>query len=252
MKVSLSNMNATDKPIDALSPPSSPPLPKVIISCAMTLDGYLDDSSTQRLLLSNEEDFDRVDALRASCDAILVGANTIRQDNPRLLIRSDERREKRKQQGKPEDLLKITLTQSGRISPQAAFFTTGQQPKWVYCPTGTETHLKQHLGAQANILPLDTSSSVCKKILRDLAASPHAIQRLMVEGGGNMIRLFLTEQCADELHIAIAPFFVSQTQAPRCFPLGTYLQTAQNPMTLQSIHQLGDMAILVYHLNRGS
>ena len=48
-----------------------------------------------RLLLSNDADFDRVDAVRAACDAILVGAATVRNDNPRLLVRSQTRRDER-------------------------------------------------------------------------------------------------------------------------------------------------------------
>jgi riboflavin biosynthesis pyrimidine reductase len=45
-----------------------------------------------RLLLSNDADFDRVDAERAASDAILAGANTIRRDNPRLLVQSHPRK----------------------------------------------------------------------------------------------------------------------------------------------------------------
>ena len=52
--------------------------PYVLLSCAMSIDGYLDDGSGERLLLSNEADLDRVDAVRAGSDAILVGAATIR------------------------------------------------------------------------------------------------------------------------------------------------------------------------------
>ena len=49
----------------------------------MSLDGYLDSATDERLLLSNDADFDRVDEVRAGCDAILVGAATVRNDNPR-------------------------------------------------------------------------------------------------------------------------------------------------------------------------
>ena len=66
--------------------------PYTLLSCGMSLDGYLDSATIARLQLSNDADFDRVDAVRASCDAILVGANTVRTDNPRLLVRSSERR----------------------------------------------------------------------------------------------------------------------------------------------------------------
>ncbi|WP_026412881.1 dihydrofolate reductase family protein [Actinomadura oligospora] len=54
----------------------------MLLSCAASVDGYIDDATEERLLLSNDEDFDRVDDVRASVDAILVGANTIRKDNP--------------------------------------------------------------------------------------------------------------------------------------------------------------------------
>ncbi|WP_186449776.1 dihydrofolate reductase family protein, partial [Nocardioides sp. J9] len=66
--------------------------PYVLLSCSVSLDGYLDSAGEGRLLLSNDADFDRVDEVRAGCDAILVGAATVRNDDPRLLVRSEERR----------------------------------------------------------------------------------------------------------------------------------------------------------------
>lgn len=84
--------------------------PYVLLSCAMSIDGYLDDTTAVRLLLSNDADFDRVDAVRAECDAILVGANTIRKDNPRLLVRSQARRDDRIARGLPASPTKVTLT----------------------------------------------------------------------------------------------------------------------------------------------
>lgn len=47
--------------------------PYVLLSVATSLDGYIDDMNEARLMLSNEEDFDRVDEVRAGVDAILVG-----------------------------------------------------------------------------------------------------------------------------------------------------------------------------------
>ena len=72
--------------------------PYTMLSCSVSLDGYLGDR-TPRLALSNDADFDRVDEVRASCDAIMVGAVTVRTDNPRLLVRSPARRDERKARG---------------------------------------------------------------------------------------------------------------------------------------------------------
>ena len=73
--------------------------PYVLLSCGMSIDGYVDSPTDERLLLSNSADFDRVDEVRAGCDAILVGAGTIRRDNPRLLVRDETRRKDRVARG---------------------------------------------------------------------------------------------------------------------------------------------------------
>ena len=76
--------------------------PYVVLSCAISLDGCLDSTGPDRLVLSGAEDLDRVDGERAEADAIMVGAGTIRRDNPRLLVRSARRRAARAARRLPE------------------------------------------------------------------------------------------------------------------------------------------------------
>src|SRR5690625_3690506 len=196
-----------------------PDRPYVLLSCAASIDGYIDDTSDTRLLLSNDEDFDRVDAVRASCDAILVGANTIRADNPRLLVRSQERRDTRIANGQPESPLKVTVTRDGDLDPDARFFTTGTVDKLVYTETPGLTQAQDKLSDVATIVdaghPLDLD-----RLLADLAT--RGVQRLMVEGGSHMHTLFLTSDAADELHLVIAPFFVGDPDAPRFVNPGAF------------------------------
>src|SRR5690242_20008480 len=96
--------------------------PYVLLSAAMSVDGYLDDTSPERLRLSNAADFDRVDQVRAESDAILIGANTMRRDNPRLLVNSDERRAQRVADGKPAYPLKVTVTRTGDLAADLKFW----------------------------------------------------------------------------------------------------------------------------------
>ena len=81
--------------------------PYVLLSVAMSIDGLINDTTPDGLPLSNEADFDRVDQVRAECDAILIGAGTLRNDNPRMTIKNPERRAQRLAAGKPEHLAKI-------------------------------------------------------------------------------------------------------------------------------------------------
>src|SRR3954471_4838828 len=96
--------------------------PYTLLSCGVSIDGYLGSASPQRLRLSNDADFDRVDEVRASCDAILVGAATVRNDNPRLLVRSPARREKRLSRGLCASPIKVTVTGRGELDAGADFF----------------------------------------------------------------------------------------------------------------------------------
>ena len=89
--------------------------PYVLLSCSMSIDGYVDGVTDERLLLSNDADFDRVDGVRAACDAILVGARTIRRDNPRLLVRSEARRAQRVANGLHPTPIKVTVLYPGYI-----------------------------------------------------------------------------------------------------------------------------------------
>ena len=106
--------------------------PYTLLSCCVSIDGYIGNAAS-RLLLSNEADFDRVDAVRASCDAILVGAETVRVDNPRLLVRSEARREDRAARGLPESPIKVTVTRRAELDARADFFNAGDAEKIVYC-----------------------------------------------------------------------------------------------------------------------
>ncbi len=115
-----------------------PTRPYVLLSACMSLDGYLDGADGPRLVLSGPADLDRVDAVRASCDAILVGGRTVRRDDPRLLVRSAERRRERVARGLPESPLRVVVTASGDLDPAARLFTCDRRPV-VYCGTSAAT-----------------------------------------------------------------------------------------------------------------
>ncbi|WP_239396135.1 dihydrofolate reductase family protein, partial [Frankia sp. CiP3] len=177
--------------------------PYILLSAATSVDGYLDDTTNQRLIISNKADLDRVDEVRASVDAILVGANTIRRDNPRLLVRSTARRTDRITRGLPENPIKITLTSRGDLDPTASFFTTGPAEKIVYVTTPAVTKTREHLTDVASVV--DTGNPLnLHTLLADLAT--RGVRRLMVEGGGTIHTQFLTAGLANEIHLVIAPF----------------------------------------------
>jgi 5-amino-6-(5-phosphoribosylamino)uracil reductase len=220
--------------------------PYVLLSCAMSIDGYIDDTRDSRLLLSNDADLDRVDAVRAGCDAILVGAHTVRRDNPRLLVRSRSRREARIARGRPPSPTKVTLTAHGDLDPTARFFTAGDVDKLVYCASPVVEKVAERLDQMATVV--DAGEPVAlSDVLADLAS--RGVGRLVVEGGSTMHTAFLTAGLADEAHLVVAPFFVGDSRAPRFVCDGEFPWNPGHRATLASVEQIGDVVLLRYALS---
>jgi 5-amino-6-(5-phosphoribosylamino)uracil reductase len=220
--------------------------PYTLLSCGMSIDGYLDSAAPRRLELSNDADFDRVDALRASCDAILVGAATVRNDNPRLLVRSKRRRDERIGRGLPPSPIKVTLTERLGLDARAAFFTSGETEKLVYCATPRLRDARSQLGRVATIVDAGEPIEM-RTISEDLGV--RGVQRLMVEGGGKVHTQFLTDNLADELQLVVAPFFVGDSRAPRFVSDGRFPWNPGRRATLAAVQQIGDVVLLRYALS---
>ena len=187
----------------------------MLLSAAVSVDGALDDRSPRRLILSGPEDLDAVDELRAGCDAILVGAGTVRADDPRLLVRSERRRADRVARGLPPSPIRVVLTRSCDLDPGAAVFAGGPAPLL--------------LGGD---LP---------GVLAGLAE--RGVRRLLVEGGAGVLTALLSAGLADELRLAVAPVFVGDPTAPRLLgPAGT------GRRRLLGVEAVGDTAVLRYAL----
>ena len=223
-----------------------PDRPYTLLSCGMSIDGYLGSAAPGRLELSNDADFDRVDAVRASCDAIMVGAATVRNDDPRLLVRSPARREERTARGLAPLPIKVTVTERVELNARAAFFATGDTQKLVYCTTRGVGDARSRLGPVATVV--DGGRRVeMRRLSEDLGA--RGVRRLMVEGGGTVHTQFLTDGLADELQLVVAPFFVGDSRAPRFVHDGLFPWNPDRRATLAEVRQIGDVVLLRYALS---
>jgi 5-amino-6-(5-phosphoribosylamino)uracil reductase len=220
--------------------------PYTILSCGVSLDGYLDAATQERLVLSNSADLERVDQVRAECDAILVGAATVRNDNPRLLVRSSLLREGRRERGLGEHPMKVTLTESGHLDACSNFFMTGGSEKLVYSASRVVPELRCRLGGIATVV--DGGQRVD---LRCLVEDLHdrGVRRLMVEGGGQVHTQFLTADLADELHLVVAPFFVGNSRAHRFVGDGAFPWNPAHRAHLVETRQIEDVVLLRYALS---
>jgi 5-amino-6-(5-phosphoribosylamino)uracil reductase len=221
---------------------------KIILSAAVSVDGHIDDSRPERLVLSHADDLEAVCDLRDSCDAILVGANTVRRDDPSLATKSEKRRQARIAKGLPADPIKITLTRSGLLPPQARFFQDGDGQKLVYALPAASVVLRENLKDLAEVVVLPGGMLSLTRIVEDL--SGRGIRRMLVEGGTDVLTQFLAEGLADELRLAVAPLFVGDAGAPRFVNPAPFPHMSRRRMILKNVQTKGDTAVLHYELER--
>lgn len=207
--------------------------PYVLLSAAMSVDAYLDDCSDSRLFLSNDDDMRRVRVTRGEFDAIMVGATTIRRDNPslRAVDGPDPRR--------------VTLTSTGDLDPDSRFFDTSTPPL-VFCHSDAAASLERRLGDRAEVRDLGPTVELAVVLDRLWGTG---VRRIMVEGGGRVHSQFLQAGLADDIRLAVAPFFVGQSHAPPLAVPGTYLNNSRNRMHLKEVEHIGDMAVMHYTLD---
>jgi riboflavin-specific deaminase-like protein len=210
---------------------------RIILSAAVSADGYLDYSGGgERLILSSPEDWRAIYVLRAGCDAILVGAETVRRDNPSLVIRDAKLRRKRMTEGRAADIMKVTVSGSGRLDPTLKFFTEGDGEKVVF----THGTVSSQLSEVATVISRpELTAAVILNQLRKMG-----VESLLVEGGSSVLSMFLRERNWDEFRLAVAPLFVGDHRAPRLVLDGDY-----PPMTLVKTERLGQTAVM-HFVNR--
>jgi riboflavin-specific deaminase-like protein len=223
-----------------------PDRPYTVLSCAVSADGCLDDTSAERLILSGPEDLDEVDALRAGCDAILAGAGTVRADDPRLLVRSPDRVAARTAAGRVAQPLRVTLTTAGDLDPRARFFTGPGPRPLVYCASSAVPAATGRLGRVAGVIGAGDRPSLAA-VLTDLYTE-RMVASVLVEGGARILRDALAGDLADELRLAVAPFFVGDPGAPRFGLPASYPRGPERPMRLESARQVGTVAVLTWRL----
>src|SRR5438309_2068843 len=99
--------------------------PYVIINVAATVDGKIDTVERRGASISSDADRERVDGLRASVDAVMVGGHTLYDEDPRLTVKSARLRAARLARGEPENPAKVAVASHLAVRPDSRFLNTG-------------------------------------------------------------------------------------------------------------------------------
>ncbi len=208
----------------------------VTLSVATSLDGYIDDNSSQRLLLSSVEDWAEVYALRSKSDAILIGGETLRRDNPRLKLKSGSDIENRISCGLPPHPVRVVVSGRGEISPRLRLFDGGEDRIIIF----SNIERPELCGLAEVVVCEDITAAYIVTQLEK-----RSLFNIFVEGGSKILDMFLGEGMVDTLRVAVNPkIVVDDLLAPKF----------HKPQLLDELdattYDLGGVEVTSYIVNR--
>ena len=178
----------------------------IVLSAAMTLDGKIGQRN-KKVVLSSKSDKIRVHKLRSKFDAILVGKNTVEQDDPLLTVRHV----------KGKNPIRIILDSHGTIKNTSKIIKTAKNVPTIIV---TSQLVSKRNFSRLKNLPLDVI--VCGKNqvnVRKLVPilCKKGIKKILVEGGGTLNLSFLKNNLINEIIITITPFVLGSENSVNLF-----------------------------------
>jgi 5-amino-6-(5-phosphoribosylamino)uracil reductase len=139
------------------------------------------------------------------------------------------------------------MTATGDLNPAASFFA-GPGAPLVYVASQAAAAAAGKFKDRAVVIDAGPDLSL-STVLQDLYLE-RSVATVLIEGGARTLRDALAGGLADELRLAIAPFFVADPAAPRFGLPAAYPQTPAHPMTLLSVRRAGAVAVHRYSIIR--
>ena len=210
--------------------------PKVTLSAAITLDGKIGQKN-KHIVLSSKADKIRVHKLRSKSDAILVGKNTVEQDDPLLTVRYT----------KGKNPIRIILDSHGTIKNTSIIIKTCKRVPTIIVTS--EIISKPNLN-RLQKLPLDVI--ICGKNQVNLTKllpvlSKKGIKTVLLEGGGTLNRSFLKKNLIDEMIIALTPYVLGSKNTVSLFEGISFPSLKMKlPLKLKNVQKNGNEIILNY------
>lgn len=187
----------------------SPSRPYVIVNVAASADGKIDTVERRGAAISSERDRQRVDELRASVDAVMVGSRTLHEEDPRLTVKSPALRAERRARGQPENPAKVAIASHLALAPTSRFVTSGPARVILFVP---RDHTGALDGTEVEVYRVGDGRVDLSDAMATLARL--GIGRVLVEGGGTLNFELLRLRLVDELRLFLAPMLFGGATAP--------------------------------------
>jgi riboflavin-specific deaminase-like protein len=190
-----------------------------------------------------------MDRLRAEADAVLVGAGTLRADDPPLHVRSEALRALRRSMGKPEGLDRVVLSARLDLPADSRFFSDPHGGRRIVATVeDAPGELVRAFDGRAEVWRHGRGAVDLRAVLRRLRES--GVERLLVEGGGETNWAFVRDDLVDELHVTVAPWLLGGRDAPTLLEGAGLAMAERRRLCLSDVRRIDDELYLRYTVVR--
>jgi 2,5-diamino-6-(ribosylamino)-4(3H)-pyrimidinone 5'-phosphate reductase len=215
----------------------------VVVNAAMSVDGKLAARTREQLAISGPEDFDRVDRIRAAADGVMVGVGTVLADDPHLTLDVTDRRVQRQRHGRPGNPARVVADSMARTPPDARLLDDEAATYIVVAEDAPEERRTALAEAGAKlIVGGDERVDIATAIDR---LADEEIDRLMIEGGGELIYSAFAAGRVDELSVFVGSKIIGGRDAPTLAD-GEGFVDEFPVLTLDDIERSDDGVVLHY------
>jgi 2,5-diamino-6-(ribosylamino)-4(3H)-pyrimidinone 5'-phosphate reductase len=218
---------------------------------AASVDGKVDTYERKGATISSRRDKERVDRLRASADAVMVGGRTLLDEDPGLTVRSEALRSERIERGLPPNPIKAAVVTRADLDAEGDFLTAGPARVVIFTTSQTSKDRLAALASRgAEVFVLGDQKVDLVQALETLHGL--GVRRLMVEGGGTLNFELLRLGLVDELTLYIAPLVFGGGSAPTPAAGSGLAREEAIPLELAEVEKWEDGGVLLHYRLRGA
>ena len=222
--------------------------PYVIINAAMSADGKISTKEHRQTKISGDQDFARVDRLRAECDAVMVGIGTILADDSSLRLKNPDLIAERRAKGLPEQPMRIVIDSQAKMPVDGDMFKKGTGRRVIFVSDKAPEDRIAALAKQATVIRAGSERVDLGLALDKLGEM--GVRKLMVEGGATLLWSFTSQKLFDEIRIYVGALIIGGADAPT-FVDGTGFTRAEGftRLSLENVEKIDDGLLITWIKN---
>lgn len=214
---------------------------------AMTADGKIATANRAVSSFGSRRDHDHLLELRSTADAVMAGARTVDSNPINMGPGGAKYRRMRTRRGLAEYNIRVIVSRSGGVDPDAEIFKRKFSPIIVLTTARAGASKLNRLRALADEVKICGRQEIDFRAALAWLREKWKVKRLLCEGGGELNDALFRAGLVDELHLTICPKIFGGRMAPTIADgIGALKLSDATELRLKTMKRVGDELFVVY------